>query len=192
MLSLDKMHFSAKNSFLSILKKNNNITLNTVYTGNLVSITQIICSDILSEEFLPWELKFTTKCGEHKLCLFGNDGICIRGKGEAITLEYIYVPNVYTANFVCQNKNTLKLCDCYTDTFHILTVQKGTLSVDTKKRPQAVYMDYIRITVLPDANGEYEFTFCISTKELPAFSIRTYDEYSALMKNDYMGRKNAL
>ena len=30
------------------------------------------------------------------------------------------------------------------------------------------------------------FTFCISTKELPAFSIRTYDEYSALMKNDYM------
>ena len=69
----------------------------------------------------------------------------------------------------------MKLCDCFTNTFHTFKIHKGTVSLDTKDSERRIYKDYIKITVLPDENGEY-------ADELmdKRFEIVEADEYEAI------------
>ena len=112
----------------------------------------------MKETFLPWELLVNSNGKVHKICLFEKDGICFSGTGNSPCFKYIYMQGVYNANYIYEGKNILKLCDCFTNTFHTFKIHKGTVLLDVKDSERRIYKDYIKITILPDENGEYEFT----------------------------------
>ena len=186
MLSFDKFHFSARNSLISVAKSNENLILHSLHNGGMVPLMELGYSDSIKETFLPWELQITANDKMHKMCLFGKDGICFYGKGSSPCISYIYMQGVYKANYIYEGKNILKLCDCFTNTFHIFKIHKGTISLDAKDSDRRIYKDYIKITVLPDENGEYEFTLRLSTSEQSVYADLTYDEYSENRKNEYL------
>ena len=186
MLTFDKFHFSARNSLISIAKSDNNLILHSLHNGGMVPLMELGFSDAITETFLPWELQISENNNTHKMCLFGKDGICFSGKGSSPCVKYIYMQGVYKANYVYEGKNILKLCDCFTNTFHTFKIHKGTVSLDTKDSERRIFKDSIKITILPDENGEYEFTLRISTSESSVYTDFTYNEYSENRKSEYL------
>ena len=186
MLTFDKFHFSARNSLISIAKSDNNLILHSLHNGGMVPLMELGFSDAITETFLPWELQISENNNTHKMCLFGKDGICFSGKGSSPCIKYIYMQGVYKANYVYEGKNVLKICDCFTNTFHTFKIHKGTVSLDTKDSERRIFKDSIKITILPDVNGEYEFTLRISTSESSVYTDFTYNEYSENRKSEYL------
>ena len=178
MLSFDKFHFSARDSLISVGRVDGNVVLHSLHNGGMVPLMRLEYSDSTTESFSPWEFQVTENDKIHKMCLFGKDGVCFYGKGSSPCINYIYMKGVYNANYIYEGKNILKLCDCFTNTFHTFKIHKGTVSLDTKDSERRIYKDYIKITVLPDENGEYEFTLRLSTSENSVYTDLTYDEYS--------------
>ncbi|MBQ8145166.1 MAG: hypothetical protein IJ039_00125 [Clostridia bacterium] len=186
MLSLDKFHFSARNSLISVARVNESIVLHSLHNGGMVPLMELGFDDAVSEKLLPWELQLSTDKETHKLCLFGKDGVCFSGKGISPCLKYIYMKGVYNANYIYEGDNLLKICDCFTNTVHTFKIHKGTVSLDTKDSERRIFKEYIKIAVLPDKNGEYEFTLRISTKESSVYTDSTYEEYSQSRKKEYL------
>ena len=186
MLSFDKFHFSARGSLLSVARANDNLVLNSLHNGGTVPVMELCFSDTVREEFLPWELKLSTGEDLHRICLFGKDGVCFSGNGSSPCLKYIYMQGVYNANYIYEDHNTVKLCDCFTNTFHVFKIHKGKVVIDAKDSDRRIYKEYIKITVLPDENGEYEFTVRISTKESSVYTDLTYTEYLENRKKEYL------
>ena len=177
MLNFEKFHFSARNSLISVARNGESLILHSLHNGGMVPLMELEYSDSITETFLPWEIQIGANGEAHKMCLFGKDGICFYGKGSSPCIKYIYMKGVYNANYIYEGENLLKLCDCFTNTFHTFKIHKGTVSLDTKDSERRIYKDYIKITVLPDENGEYEFTLRLSTSENSVYTDFTYDEY---------------
>ncbi len=186
MLSLDKFHFSARNSLISVARVNESIVLHSIHNGGMVPLMELGFDNTASEKLLPWELQLSTDKDIHKLCLFGKDGVCFSGKGISPCLKYIYMKGVYNANYIYEGNQLLKICDCFTNTVHTFKIHKGTVSLDTKDSERRIFKEYIKIAVLPDENGEYEFTLRISTKESSVYTDSTYEEYSLNRKKEYL------
>ena len=155
MLSFDKFHFSARGSLLSVARAGENLVLNSLHNGGTVPIMEFAIPNTIKEEFFPWELKLLTDKETHKICLFGKDGACFAGTGSSPCLKYIYMKGVYNANYVYEGHNTVKICDCFTNTFHVFKIHKGKVVIDAQDSERRIYKEYIKITVLPDENGEY-------------------------------------
>ena len=98
MLNLDKFHFSARNSLISVARVNEKLILHSLHNGGMVPLMELDYSESIKEDFLPWELQITANDKIHKMCLFGKDGICFYGKGSSPTIKYIYMQGVYKAN----------------------------------------------------------------------------------------------
>jgi len=186
MLSFDKFHFSARGSLLSVARAGENLVLNSLHNGGTVPIMEFAIPDTIKEEFFPWELKLLTDKETHKICLFGKDGACFAGMGSSPCLKYIYMKGVYNANYVYEGHNTVKICDCFTNTFHVFKIRKGKVVIDAQDSERRIYKEYIKITVLPDENGEYEFTVRLSTRESSVYTDLTYKEYLENRKNEYL------
>ena len=185
MLSFDKFHFSARNSLITVARVNENLVIHSLHNGGMVPMMELGFSNDINETFLPWEIQISDGSNTHKMCLFGKDGICFYGRGSSPCIKYIYMQGVYKANYIYEGKNILKLCDCFTNTFHTFKIGKGKISLDTKDSERRIYKDYIKITVLPDENGEYEFTLRMSTSERSVYTDLTYDEYSERRKTEF-------
>ena len=186
MLSFDKFHFSARNSLISIARVNENLILHSLHNGGMVPLMELGYSNSTTETFLPWELQITANDKIHKMCLFGKDGICFSGKGTSPCLKYIYMQGVYNANYIYEGNNIVRLCDCFTNTFHTFKINKGKVFIDTEDSDRRIYKKYIKISVLPDENGEYEFTLRLSTSEHSVYTDLTYNKYSECKKNEYL------
>ena len=186
MLTFDKFHFSARNSLIAVAMSNENLVLHSLHNGGMVPLMELGFADAIEYSIKPWELQVTSGGNTHNMCLFGKDGICFSGKGSSPTLKYIYMQGVYKANYVYEGKNILKLCDCFTNTFHTFKIHKGTVSLDTKDSERRIYKDYIKITVLPDENGEYEFTLRLSTSESPVYTDLSYEGYAESRKSEFL------
>ena len=76
MLSLEKFHFSARNSLISVARANNSLILNSLHNGGMVPLMELEYSNSITEKFLPWELQIAVDDKIHKMCLFGKDGAC--------------------------------------------------------------------------------------------------------------------
>ena len=189
MLSFDKFHFSARGSLISIAKVDKNLVLHALHNGGMVPMMELGFSGDTAETFLPWELQITQGEGIHKICLFGKDGVCFSGKGTSPCLKYIYMQGVYNANYIYEGNNELKLCDCFTNTFHTFKINKGKVHIDTADSERRIYKKYIKISVLPDENGEYEFTLRLSTSEKSVYTDLTYDEYLQSRKDEFLAWK---
>ena len=186
MLSLDKFHFSARASLISIAKSNDNLVLHSLHNGGMVPLMELGFSDKASVDFLLWELQVTEGDGIHKICLFGKDGVCFYGRGCSPSLKYIYMQGVYNANYIYEGNNIVKICDCFTNTFHTFKIHKGRVNIDTENSDRRIYKKYINIQILPDENGEYEFTLRASTSEMSVYTDMTYREYSEDRKKEYL------
>ncbi len=186
MFNLDKFHFSARASLISVAKSGGNYVIHSLHNGGMVPMMQLGFSNEVKEELFPWELKLTEGDREHKMCLFGKDGVCFFGKGSSPSLKYIYMQGVYNANYIYEGNNIIKICDCFTNTFHTFKIHKGNVVIDAPDSERRIYKKYIKITVLPDENGEYEFTLRLSTSERSVYTDLTYNEYSKNRKDEFL------
>ena len=186
MLTLNKFHFSARSSLLAVAEVNKSLVLHSLHNGGMVPMMELELPYPVKENFSPWELQLRSDEHTHKLCLFGKDGICFSGSGSSPCLKYIYMQGVYNANYIYEGNNILKLCDCFTNTYHTFKLHKGKFSIDTRDSNRRIYKEYIKITILPDENGEYEFTLRLSTSESSVYADKTYSEYSESRKAEYL------
>ena len=76
MFTLNKFHFSARASLISVAKSGENYVIHSLHNGGMVPMMELGFSDTVKEELFPWELKLTEGDREHKMCLFGKDGVC--------------------------------------------------------------------------------------------------------------------
>ena len=74
MLNLDKFHFSARSSLISVARSNESVILQSLHNGGMVPLMELDYSGSITEAFLPWELQITANDKIHKMCLFGKDG----------------------------------------------------------------------------------------------------------------------
>ena len=186
MFNLDKFHFSARASLISIAKSGENYVIHSLHNGGMVPMIELGFSNAVKEKLLPWELQLTEGDKDHKMCLFGKDGVCFLGKGSSPSLKYIYMQGVYNANYIYEGNNIIKICDCFTNTFHTFKIHKGNVVIDAPDSERRIYKKYIKITVLPDENGEYEFTLRLSTSERSVYSDLTYNEYMENRKDEFL------
>lgn len=192
MLSFDAFHFSARNSLISFTKSNEKLILHSIHNGSMVPLMELGFSGETTEMFLPWELQINTGESAHKICLFGKDGVSFSGKGCSPCLTYIYMPDGYKANYIYEENNIVKICDYFTNTFHTFKISKGKVSIDTKDSEKRTYKEYIKITILPDENGEYEFTLRLSTSESSVYTDLAYDQYSEGRKSEFLAWKKRM
>ena len=186
MLGFDKFHFSARSSLIAFARVNDNVVLHSLHNGGMVPLMELGFDEEVKETILPWELQLSTSKQTHKICLFGKDGVCFAGKGSSPSLKYIYMQGFYKANYIYEENNLVKICDCFTNTFHTFKIHKGKVVIDTQDSERRIYKESIKITVLPDENGEYEFTVRVSTSESSVYTDLTYNEYLENRKTEYL------
>ena len=136
--------------------------------------------------FTPREVTAKFDGGEQNITLFGTDGTFIRGKGKDVFVE---IANTH-AKFdyqVLQN-GVWELCDFKSNCSLMFVPVKGKLEVEKSRGAGKIVSDFVKVHVLPDENGEYEFAIEASFLDkggLGAIGM-TYDGYADAAERDYL------
>lgn len=127
MLNLNDYVFSKAGSYLAVDRVNGKLLIMSAYGGKYYPLYAIKVEKSAEIQFKPWEL--TVKSGgEYKLCLFGKNGLFIKGKGKPLTIEYYEAKNDYNVNFVRETKNGIAVGDTINNGIAYLTALNGKFS----------------------------------------------------------------
>ena len=190
MYSFNRVHYSIRGSYLVWDQKGKDTLKMDMIHGH----GQDIFNGVLAVSygagakfsFTPREVTAKFDGGEQNITLFGTDGTFIRGKGKDVFVE---IANTH-AKFdyqVLQN-GVWELCDFKSNCSLMFVPVKGKLEVEKSRGAGKIVSDFVKVHVLPDENGEYEFAIEASFLDkggLGAIGM-TYDGYADAAERDYL------
>lgn len=161
MLKLNRVFYSISGSFLLFDQVGEDLVLKNIRKGKDLPLYKINMGKAPDYTLSPWELSLRKDGGEYGFCLFGKEGVYIKGKGAPLVLEYTEPKDTYNANFIIREGNQVRIGDAISDGMTLFTVKKGTLELDA---PSNVHTPsskdyhqclYIRLKFVPDEDGEF-------------------------------------
>lgn len=191
MLNLNDYVFSKAGSYLSVDRVNEKLLITSAYGGKYYPLYAIDVEKNAEIQFEPWEL--TVKSGgEYKICLFGKNGLSIKGKGKPLTIEYCEAKSEYNVNFVRETKNGIAVGDTLNNGVAYLTALKGKFSycapmnTGEESRKYLAKRKEIRVTF---GEGAEEFTAAIEQFfgccDFSACWDLDYDEIVCAVREEY-------
>ena len=190
MYSFNRVHYSIRGSYLVWDQKGKDTLKMDMIHGHGQDIFNGVLAVSYGEgakfSFTPREITAKYEGGEQNITLFGTDGTFIRGKGKDV---YVEIANTH-AKFdyqVLQN-GVWELCDFKSNCSLMFVPVKGKLEIEKSRGAGKIVSDFVKVHVLPDKNGEYEFAIEASFLDkggLGAIGM-TYDGYADVAERDYL------
>ena len=189
MYSFDRLHYSIRGSYLVWdSRKKGVLKLDMIHSHG-----QDIFNGILSINygknakmgFVPREISVKFDGGEQNITMFGTDGTFIKGKGKDFLVEIAKTHAKFDYQII-QNE-VIELCDFKNNCSLMFVPLKGSMKLEKLRKPGEITSEFANIRIIPDENGEYEFSIEENFLDNGAVGAKgmSYDYYADMAENDY-------
>ena len=190
MYNFKKSHYSIRGSYLLWdTNDNEQLRLSTV-RGYSPSVFDGILVFNYGEKtdfsFVPREITAINKDGKQNITLFGTDGSFIKGKGKDFIIDF---PSRHTRfDYQIVQNGIIEVSDFFNDFSIMFVTIKGKLELEKIRVAGKMVSDDVKIHVLPDKNGEYEFAVETTPLDKGATLSKgmTYDYFADIAEKDYI------